>query len=263
VAASSGHMMLTDGAGGRVPEQPPARPMPLLGRGFRTGARWVRTVPVGDGLPRRQGQGGELDQRLPGRVGMHEGHAGNAGVEGDQQARHPSVVHQPGTNRIGSRLAHLPDAQLPAAKPRAGSRRWLPDIQPPTPDTPAGVGGQARAHLVDHQPRPQGHHPGIDRDGLPGARSARGRDPLARVAAHLEAAKQDCTSTGCAGRRTRGGRPGGARRRGRERVCVAAGRQEDPTGDSAEQRRGQRPQAASVSSADHRPVWDHAGRVRP
>jgi hypothetical protein len=143
----------------------------------------------------------------------------------------------------------LPDAQLPAAKPGAGGRRWLPDIQPSTPDAPAGVGGHPRADPFDHQPRPQRHHLGIDRDGLPGAGPARGRDALARVAGHLEAAKQGPASTGHTGRRRRLHRPGRGRR-GRGRGGVTAGRQEHPTRDRDQQRRGRRRQAASVSSTD-------------
>jgi hypothetical protein len=150
----------------------------------------------------------------------------------------------------GRRLARFPDTQLPAAKPRAGGRRRLPDIQSPTPDAPPGVGGHTRADLVDHQPRPHRHHPGIDRDGLPGARPTRGRDPLARMAGHLKAAKQGPASSGRAGRRHRLHRPGRGRRQGGGRVGVAAGRQEHPTGDRAEQRHGRRQQATSVSSTD-------------
>jgi hypothetical protein len=152
--------------------------------------------------------------------------------------------------RLGHRLGCLPDAQLPTTEPRAGGHRWLPNIQPPTLDGSAGVGGHPRADLVDHQPRPQGHHPGIDRDGLPGAGPARGRDPLARMAAHLEDAKLNPAGAFRARRRARGGRPGRIWRRGRGWVRGTAGHQEHSTSDRAEQRNGWRPQAASVSSAD-------------
>src|SRR5215207_11251168 len=94
------------------------------------------------------------------------------------------------------RLARLPDAELPAAEPRAGGHRWLPDIQPPPLDRPPGVGGHPRADLIDHQPRPQGHHRGIDRDRLPRAGPARGRHPLARMTAHLEDAKRNPMGAG-------------------------------------------------------------------
>ena len=152
----------------------------------------------------------------------------------------------PETHRLGG----LPDPQLPATEPRAGGHRWLPDIQPPTPDGPAGVGSHPRAELVDHQPRPQRHHPGIDRDGLPGAGPARGRDPLARMAAHLENAKLGPTGAGRGRRRGRGSRPGCSWRRGRRRIRGIAGHQEDFSSDSAEYSHGWHPQAASVSSAD-------------
>jgi hypothetical protein len=161
-----------------------------------------------------------------------------------------AVVPRTRDEARGRRLARFPDTQLPPAKPRAGGRRWLPDIQSPTPDAPPGVGGHTRADLVDHQPRPQGHHPGIDRDGLPGAGPARGRNPLARMAAHLEDAKLGPTGARRTRRRGRGGRPGCPRRRGRGRVRGSAGRQEDSTRDRSEQRNRWRPQAGSVSSAD-------------
>ena len=106
-----------------------------------------------------------------------------------------------GIDCLGRRLGCLPDAKLPAAEPRAGGHRWLPDIQPPSLDRPAGAGGHPRADRVDHQPRPQGHDSGIDRDGLPGAGPARSRDPLAGMAAHLEDAKLDPASAGRARRR--------------------------------------------------------------
>jgi hypothetical protein len=44
-----------------------------------------RTAPVEDVVPGQQGQGGQLDQRLAFRVGVHRGHAGDHRVEGDQQ----------------------------------------------------------------------------------------------------------------------------------------------------------------------------------
>jgi hypothetical protein len=154
----------------------------------------------------------------------------------------------------GHRLAGLPDAEVSAAEPGAGGRRWFPDIQPPTLDGPAGVGGHPRADLIDHQPRPQGHDLGIDRDRLPGARPARGRDALARVAAYLEDAKLHPASAGRIRRRQRLRRPGRARRGSRGWGCVTAGRQEDPTHDSTEQRRGRYPHAASGSSADRHVV---------
>jgi hypothetical protein len=147
-------------------------------------------------------------------------------------------------------LARLPDAELPASEPRAGGHRWLPDIQPPTLDRPAGVGGYPRADLIDHQPCPQGHHLWIDRDRLPGAGPARGRDPLARMAAHLKDAKLDPASAGRARQGHRRCGPGRARRRGRGGVRGAAGRQEDPAGDRAQQRNARRSQTASVTSAD-------------
>jgi hypothetical protein len=142
--------------------------------------------------------------------------------------------------------ARLPHAELPAPKPRAGGRRRLPDVQPPTRDAPAGVGGHPRADLLDHQARAQGHDPGIDRDRLPGAVRARGRDALARLAGHLEDAKQGPASGGPAGRRSRVDRAGGACR-SRGWAGGPAGRQPGPTRERAEQRNGRRRQAASAS----------------
>jgi hypothetical protein len=158
--------------------------------------------------------------------------------------------HGPETDRLRCRLGCLPDAELPATELPAGGHRWLPDIQPPTPDGPAGVGGHPSADLIDHQPRPQRHHPGIDRDGLPRARRAGGRDPPARMAAHLEDAKLGPAGAGCARRRARGGRPGRTWWRGRGRVRGTAGHHEDSTSDRPEQRNGCRPPAASVASTD-------------
>src|ERR671925_859733 len=72
-----------------------------------------------------------LEQRSGGRrAGWHQ----SALVPPDQ-----------GRTEVEPGLARLPDPQLPAAKPRAGGRRWLPDIQPPTPDAPAGVAGHPQA----------------------------------------------------------------------------------------------------------------------
>jgi hypothetical protein len=163
-----------------------------------------------------------------------------------------SVRADPGlsvvTPGLTDQLGCLPDAQLPATEPRAGGHRWLPDIQPPTLDGPAGVSGHPRADLIDHQPRPQGHHPGIDRDGLPRGGPARGRNPLAGMAAHLKDAKLGPTGAGRARRRPRGSRPGCTWRRGRRRIRGTAGDQEDCSRDGVEYSNGWRPQAASVSS---------------
>jgi hypothetical protein len=84
----------------------------------------------------------------------------------------------------------------------------------------------------------------------PGSWACRGRDPLARMAAHLEDAKLGPTGAGRGRRRVRGSRPGWSWRRGRRRVCGTAGHQEDSSSDGAEHSNGWRPQAASVSSAD-------------
>jgi hypothetical protein len=176
-----------------------------------------------------------------------------------------AVVPRTRDEARGRRLVRFPDTQLPAAKPRAGGRRWLPDIQSPTPDAPAGVGGNTRADLVDHQPRPHRHHPGIDRDDLPGARPTRGRDPLARMAGHLKAAKHGPASSGRAGRRHRLHRPGRTRRQGGGRVGVAAGRRSTPPATA--------PSSATVGASRQRrcrartgmssSFEDHTGRVRP
>jgi hypothetical protein len=148
------------------------------------------------------------------------------------------------------RLGCLPDAKLPAAKPRAGGRRWLPDVQPPTLDGSSRVGRHPRADLIDHQPPPQRHHLWIDRDRLPRAGPARGRDPLARMAGHLEDAELYPSSAGGARRRQVLPGPGRARWCGRGRVPATTGGQEDPTSDSTEQCNPRCLHAAAVASAD-------------
>jgi hypothetical protein len=103
-------------------------------------------------------------------------------------------------------LARLPDTQLPAAKPRTCPRGRLPDIQPPTPNASAGVGGTRvpTPSITSRVPNgtTRGSTETVSREvGLPKA------GPLARVAGHLEAAKQGPASSGRAGRPTQGGRP--------------------------------------------------------
>jgi hypothetical protein len=178
-----------------------------------------------------------------------------------QVRRSPAVVpttpQPPANERLGRRLGCLPDAKLPAAKPRAGGRRWLPDVQPPTLDGSPRVGGHPRADLVDHQPRVQGHYLWIDRDRLPRAEPARGRDPLARMAGHLEDAELYPSSAGGARRRQFLPGPGRAQWWGRGRVPSTAGGQEDPSSDCAEQGNPRCPHAAAVASADR-----HRGSCR-
>jgi hypothetical protein len=187
-------------------------------------------------------------------------------IRNQRPLSHEPCDHDPGMDQLGVSARALARRGAVGAKLGAGGHRWLPDVQPPALDGSPGVGGHTSADLVDYQPRPQGHDPGIDRDDLPRAGPARGRDPLAGMAGHLIAAQQGPASSGRAGRGTRWDRPCRGRRRGGGWAGVAAGHQEQPSGDRTYQRRGRRPEAASVASADRHVIVlsrTTCGQVRP
>jgi DDE superfamily endonuclease len=114
--------------------------------------RRAQAVAVAAALDRPPGL---LRRGLPGgrRAGLRPGRSPLSTPAGPVRPASPDPNRAP--SRKARWLARLPDAKLPAAKPRAGGRRRLPGIQPPSPDVPAGVGGNPRADLVTSAASPR------------------------------------------------------------------------------------------------------------